>query len=127
MVTAVSEVHHQPYCKPDYQANPIPLTQAKHHVAVEKDAENRHQWYPRRTEWPGLGRIRAPQHHDRHAHYHERQKGPDINHSSNVINRRDAPYRSGEKSDQNGVLPGGAPLGMDIGEEFLWQQAIIRH
>src|SRR5258708_40044062 len=47
VVTAVSEINHQSDRQPDEQTGPVDPGEFVHHVAVEEDAENRHDRKPR--------------------------------------------------------------------------------
>src|SRR3954469_25207450 len=127
VVAAIGEVNHQPNNQPYDQARPVYPPKSDHHVTVEEDAKDRNYRHPRSAEWPSLSWIRTPQNHHSEAHDDEGQKRPDVNHSADVVNWRNATHDGSEKAYENGVLPRSAPLGMNTRKKFLRQQTIVGH
>src|SRR5271165_3051336 len=127
VMPAVSEVNHQPYDQPHNQPGPVHPAQLVHHVAVEQDAHDRNEWYPRRAERAVLCGVLVPQNHDCDAHDDERQQRTDVHHLANVVDRSQAADDGRQQPNQHSVLVRGAELGMNGGEEAARQQAVISH
>src|SRR5512142_284259 len=105
VMTAVGKVHNKTDYQPDDQTRPVQPAQFVHHVTADHDAEDWHDWNPRRAEWAMLRGITFPQNHDCYTHDHERQKRSDIYHLADVVNRHRATDDRCQQADQDRVLP----------------------
>ncbi len=74
-----------------------------------------------------LAGIGLPQHHHGDADEDEREQRADIDHVADIFDRRDAADNCCDQSDENRVFVGSAECGMNRGEEFGRQKAVVGH
>ena len=119
MRSAVQEVDSKADQHPDKSCKLRDGVQCHNHAAADDDAENRDQWYKRRTKWPRHIGVALSHNPYRNADQHEREQRAD----RCKITSHAAWNEGGKESDEEEENPVGlvrrAELGVQIAEELL--------